>query len=187
MSLEEIKKIIEDSSSKAECNKRIWGYSNGKTSSKLDKLILENNIDISHFGRKRKYDKIEKECPVCQTRFKTLDGHPREKTTCSYSCSNTFFRSGLDNGNWNNDRYRTTCFAFHKKECIICGESKIVGVHHYDENHYNNSPENLVPLCPTHHQYFHSQYRNLVESQIDEYVEKFKKTKQKNILYDDII
>ena len=109
-----------------------------------------------------------KQCPVCEIKFFG------NKVTCSYSCANTYFRTGKDNGNWKDDRYRTTCFLYHKKECIICGENKIVTVHHMNENHDDNRPENLIPLCPTHHQYFHSTFRNEVEPKILEYIEQFK-------------
>lgn len=105
-----------------------------------------------------------KECPVCRIM------HSKGSATCSYSCANKHFRTGPNHGNWKQNRYRTTCFTFHKKECIICGESKIVEVHHMNEDKNDNRPENLVPLCPTHHQYFHSRYRNEVESKIIKYL-----------------
>ena len=104
-----------------------------------------------------------------------MKGSRDEKVTCSYSCSNTHFRSGKLNPNWKEDSYRSTCFHYHKKECIICGEEKIVTVHHFDENHNNNSPENLIPLCPTHHQYVHSQFKNEVIDKIVEYRENYLK------------
>jgi hypothetical protein len=112
-----------------------------------------------------------KECPVCNTLFK-----PNYKTqaTCSHGCSNTFFRSGTNNGNFKGTRYRTICFNAHEKVCIVCGEDKIVSVHHYDENNKNNSIDNLVPLCPTHHQYVHSRYKHLVQHIIEEWVESVK-------------
>jgi len=53
----------------------------------------------------------------------------------------------------NNKNYRTICFNYHKKKCVCCEESLIVEVHHFDENKENNSPDNLIPLCPTHHRY----------------------------------
>lgn len=106
----------------------------------------------------------QKECPVCGTK------HSKKGATCSYSCANKLFRTGENNGNWNPDSYRTTCFAHHKKECVVCGESKIVEVHHMNEDKSDNRPENLVPLCPTHHQYFHSKYRNEVEPKIRQYL-----------------
>ena len=95
--------------------------------------------------------------------------------TCSYSCSNSYFRSGQNNPNYKNgNNYRTICFIYHEQKCIICDEDKIVAVHHYDENHDNNSIDNLVPLCPTHHQYVHSKYKDLVIDKIDDYVKNFK-------------
>lgn len=112
------------------------------------------------------------ECLSCKKSFV-----PKYKgtTTCSYACSNTYYQSGTQNGNWKEDSYRTTCFHHHKKECVVCGEDKIVTVHHMNENHKDNRPENLIPLCPTHHQYFHSRYRNLVEPTILTYLENWKK------------
>jgi 5-methylcytosine-specific restriction endonuclease McrA len=62
---------------------------------------------------------------------------------------------------------------YHKKECVICGENKIVAVHHYDENHNNDSIENLIPLCPTHHNYVHSRYKDEVIDTINKYREEF--------------
>ena len=119
------------------------------------------------------YERIEKECPVCKTKFITSKGSPREKVTCSHSCANTYFRSGINNPNWNDNSYRSTCFHYHKKECIVCGENKIVEVHHFDENNKNNSPSNLIPLCPTHHQYWHSRYRSEIEQIVIDYITEF--------------
>lgn len=114
-------------------------------------------------------------CPVCTKLFKPSKQYKKGlSTTCSKSCANSYFRTGPNNGMWNHDTYRTTCFLHHEKKCIICGESNIVQVHHSDGNHSNNDPSNLVPLCPTHHQYFHSKYRSLVEPAIIEYIKNWK-------------
>ena len=158
---------------------RVLNLSTGGGGFKKAKRIIEdNNLDISHFNngayKKTKHQLIEKICPVCNSKFETRIGIRKEKVTCSHSCSNTYFRSGDKNGNWSDDSYRTTCFLYHKKECIICSESKIVTVHHLDENRKNNSPDNLVPLCPTHHQYWHSKYKTEVEETIYSYINKFK-------------
>lgn len=40
-------------------------------------------------------------------------------------------------------------------ECLVCGFSNIVDLHHLDENKENNKEENLVGLCPNHHKMFH--------------------------------
>jgi len=113
----------------------------------------------------------KKSCFVCDTPIKN---YKTSKGTCSRACANKHFRAGYNNGNWKTDRYQTTCWAHHKKACVYCGEDKIVTVHHYDQNHNNNEPGNLVPLCPTHHQYVHSRYRHIVQPSIDLYVEQFK-------------
>lgn len=109
----------------------------------------------------------QKECPVCKTM------HGKDGITCSYACSNKMFRSGENNGNWKQDTYQTTCWLYHGRKCLVCGEEKIVAAHHVNENHNDNRPENLVPLCPTHHQYIHSRYKNEVLPIVEEYVSKF--------------
>jgi hypothetical protein len=155
--------------------------SNGPSNRKnLKQFIDSYKINVSHFDKswkqkqEKKYLTIEKHCPICGTKFFTLKNHKKEKTTCSHSCANSFFRSSINNPNWKDSCYRTTCFAFHKKECVICGENKIVEVHHYDGDKKNNTPENLIPLCPTHHQYYHSKFKIEVKSKIDEYIKTFK-------------
>lgn len=179
-----MEEIIKNSKTRAEAIKKIYGFDNGKTREKFESLIVENKIDVSHLrSRELKYPPVTKVCPVCNTSFETKIGGKEEKTTCSYSCSNSYFRSGINNPNFgklicNNGsytHYRTICFHYHAKECIICGENKIVSVHHYDNNHKNNDPKNLVPLCPTHHQYVHSRYNSEVQNKIDDYVSNFEK------------
>ena len=111
-----------------------------------------------------------KECPVCSKEFSTSKGD--NNTTCSYSCSNTYFRSGINNGMYKagKSNYRGICFAHHDKACVVCEEDIIVEVHHLDEDHNNNDPENLIPLCPNHHKYWHSKNKHLVEKIVLEYV-----------------
>jgi hypothetical protein len=169
--------IIKNSKTKSQAIISLFGFDNGATRRKFEKLIVENNIDISHLSkRKLLYERIIKKCPICETEFETMENHPREQFTCSHSCSNSYFRSGKNNPNWkeadrikSENKYRRICFEYHKKECVICGENKIVSVHHYDENHNNNSIENLIPLCPTHHQYIHSKYKDEILNKVDEY------------------
>jgi len=119
--------------------------------------------------KKLKYKLINKTCPVCTKKFETSLGHPREKTVCSRACSNTYFRSGPNNPNWKESQYRSTCFLYHDKKCVYCGETNIVEVHHYDENKKNNLPKNLIPLCPTHHKYWHSRYRYIIVETVYNY------------------
>lgn len=114
-------------------------------------------------------------CEVCHKLFFDVGRNgAKAKRTCSYACSNTLFRSGLLNANVNKNSYKVICFAFHERKCLICGEDKILHVHHVDGDRTNNSPENLVPLCPTHHQYVHSRYSYLVLPSLEEYLKEFK-------------
>lgn len=121
---------------------------NGRGFKTAKKIINDNNLDISHFdggkNKKIKYDRIKRICPVCNLEFDTHLGGKREKRTCSKSCSNVLFRSGRNNGNWKDIaeygkrsrtyaiKYRNLCFQYHKHECVVCGENKILDVHHFD-------------------------------------------------------
>ena len=141
---------------------------NGKYSKIINAKFRHTNATLKL--KDLKYDTITKLCPVCGESFTTQKDHPREKTTCSYACSNTHFRSGINHPNHqiamsnnttpSSNNYQTICFHYHKYECCVCGESRIVEVHHFDHDHNNVNPNNLIPLCPTCHQLYHSNYRN---------------------------
>ena len=110
-------------------------------------------------------------CKVCDAPIKD---YLHSKGTCSRSCANKYFRSGEDNGNWSGGHYQTLCFSKHKKECVVCKEAKIVAVHHFNEDHSDDSIENLIPLCPTHHMYMHSKFKIEILHIVEEYVRQFK-------------
>lgn len=114
----------------------------------------------------KRYCKNKKKCPVCGKLFSG------KGITCSHACANTFFRSGSDHPNWKNGGggYRAICFLHHGKKCIICGEENVVEAHRVDGNRKNDDPKNLIPLCPTHHRYWHSRYRSLIENKVREYI-----------------
>lgn len=142
----------------------------------VQRFIKENKIDVSHFNKKGKQGLlystrlIEKKCPVCKKHFFISKLKKLNKTVCSNSCSNKFFPRGKARYK----KYTTICFSNHKKQCVVCGESRIVAVHHYDENHNNNDPKNLIPLCPTCHSCYHSkQFIDTVKPKIDSYVKKY--------------
>jgi hypothetical protein len=76
-----------------------WGinlgftYLNGRVSKILHNLIAKYNLDCSHFDRwhvNRKYQIMQKTCPICQKQFETKLHCKKEKTVCSLSCSNVF-------------------------------------------------------------------------------------------------
>lgn len=108
------------------------------------------------------------ECKVCS---KPVKNYKTSKGTCSYSCSNVYFNT-LRN---KDERlgYQALCFRYHGKKCLVCGEEKIVAAHHVNEDHCDDRTENLVPLCPTHHQYVHSRYKDEVQPIIDSYLESY--------------
>ena len=72
------------------------------------------------------------------------------------------------------NNYRIRCFEHHEKKCAICGETRVLEVHHINCNHEDNSPLNLIPLCPNCHRLYHSkEHRTLVEQKILDYQEIF--------------
>lgn len=89
------------------------------------------------------------------------------KKCCSRKCAAHYGGKAKVEKYGRSDHYTRICFSYHKKECIICGERKIVAVHHYDKDHSNISRDNLIPLCPTHHQYMHSRHRKEIEEKIN--------------------
>lgn len=151
---------------------------NGNNRNKLKKLCENYKIRLPRYKQKRKYELIEKICPVCEKTFTTLLNSPHEKTVCSYSCSNTYFRSGPNNPGYKDlettNSYRRICFEYHQKECCICKFDYIVEVHHRDGDKENNHPTNLIPLCSNHHRMYHSRHRPLVSPLIEDYYLKIK-------------
>ena len=115
-------------------------------------------------------------CSACGKKFYKSESKKRNSKSgrffCSRDCKDQSQRvGGIEEimPSHYGTAYRKICFTHHKKECVVCGEDKIVAVHHYDENHHNNDPNNLVPLCPTHHQYVHSKHKHLVIEKIDKW------------------
>lgn len=162
-------------------------HPNGTGARVLNALLEKFQINIDHFDRgkkNRRYQRTIKLCPVCSKQFSVGSGQKKEKVTCSVSCSNTYFRSGEANGSHldkqrriqNGERvetYSEICWKHHPRKCVVCNECLIVEAHHHNGDHDDNRPENFVPLCPTHHQYWHSRHRHLIQRQVDDYVTNF--------------
>lgn len=126
---------------------------------------------------------VSVECLVCK---KPVERRPDQiaksksgVSFCSSSCSathwNTIARREQAHPNFlgGEASYRAICFRYHEKECVVCKEKLVIDVHHFDGNRQNNEPSNLIPLCPSHHRYWHSPHRNLIEQQVTEYREVF--------------
>ena len=108
---ENLEFLIKESFSINDLCIKIYGYCNGNSTRKINKLIDENNIDISHFGKGKKrivIEVIKKVCPICYVEFETKK-NKKEKITCSHKCSNSYFRHGKNNPNFDIDEYRKVC------------------------------------------------------------------------------
>ena len=116
-----------------------------------------------------KIEEHKKNCERCGKEFIFVGRVKTKKYEgakfCSRSCANN--RQEWWNDNLTN--YRTIALKHHAEECIICGFNKIVAIHHIDENKQNNSPRNLVPLCPNHHEMVHSKWRSEIQPFIEEW------------------
>ena len=186
---EKLEQLILESNSKSEICRKLGIHNNGTNFKKIDNLVLEYGLKFESFRKSKnhiiKYEKIEKVCSVCGNNFETQKGHKKEKETCSHACANTFFRSGKNNPNYKDigqygvknrnysRKYREICFNNHKHECVVCGENLMLDVHHFDGDKKNNKPENLIPLCATHHNYWHSNYKYLIEEKVLHYVKEY--------------
>jgi very-short-patch-repair endonuclease/endogenous inhibitor of DNA gyrase (YacG/DUF329 family) len=106
--MENIKEIVEKCFSINDLCIKLYGYTNGNSIKKVNKLIEENELDIFHFGKGKKnikYKKINKSCPICGNIFETKEGNRDEKTTCSPKCSNYYFQHGNNNPYFDKEKY----------------------------------------------------------------------------------
>ena len=141
-----------------------------------NKFITYDKIKKSsdkRFGKRIKFTMI---CEKCEKPFSVKEReklHPeKEKYFCSRSCANSTGGKAKAQKYHSDDvaYYRTVAFRHHEKKCVVCGENKIVAVHHLNENHEDNDPKNLLPICPTHHQYIHSRYKCEIIDKVEEYL-----------------
>lgn len=49
------------------------------------------------------------------------------------------------------ETYRDICFRYWDECCAVCGWDKSIDVHHVNDDHCDDRPENLIPLCQNHH------------------------------------
>ena len=134
------------------------GFSDkGQYISIVRKFLVDNDIDISHFTVNGKPPKqfVVKSCICCGKEFTTEKRNTKEQVTCSRACSNTYFRSGENNGNYIDaaSAYRKKAFKHYAPVCVRCGYNNILAleVHHKDKNRKNSDIENLEILCANCH------------------------------------
>lgn len=123
------------------------------------------------YGPEIEHHKICESCTKSFTWFgRNLTKKYERARFCSVSCAH----SRADYWDENATRYQTIAFKHHDRKCIVCDEVRILDVHHLDEHRENNDPSNLIPLCPTHHRYWHSRYKSLIEQQVLDYIRDWK-------------
>lgn len=139
---------------------------NGKyhTQEYKDKISASND---KRYGPIKDHKKI---CIICSSEY-IFNGR---EFTKKYEQSNYCSRSCANNRRdwWKNNatNYRTIAFNNWDHKCAICSFDKIVAIHHVDENHNNNDPKNLIPLCPNHHEMVHSKWGDEIKPIIENLV-----------------
>jgi very-short-patch-repair endonuclease len=129
MNKEKLQNLANSCFNKTELAKMLgYTYYNGRITKKINDLVDNYEIDISHFDSSLKnkqrtiYDTITKECPQCGVKFETKKDHPKEKTTCSHACSNIFIKRKPS------ETYKTI-------NCVLCGDE--ITVKKQDRNKKN--------------------------------------------------
>lgn len=145
---------------------------------KVEEYRLKNSERAIALGNVRfgEYSKFEVTCKNCNIKFLVKERQNLFPSKIEYFCTRKCANATggkAKSAKYHSDEdahYATVAWRHHVKECVICGENLVVAVHHFDENHDNNDPKNLVPLCPTHHTYIHSRHKYLIEDKVNEYV-----------------
>lgn len=109
----------------------------------------------NRFGKKKKFEVV---CKSCDKPFNVIEReklHPmKDQYFCSRVCANSV--GGKAKAlKYGYTQYRTIAAKYHKEECVVCGVTDILDVHHLDENRENNDASNLVFLCPNDHYRLH--------------------------------
>lgn len=82
---------------------RSIGFSNkGQYVAIVREFLHSNDVDTKHFTAtgKPRPQTITKTCLCCGASFNTEPRTTKEQVTCSRACSNTYFRSGVNNSNF---------------------------------------------------------------------------------------
>ena len=149
---------------------------NGYYNKLFDKWINRFGCDVSHF---EKWLVIK--CQHCGNDVSILKSQKHKRKFCSLKCANQKVRGCAlprpDDTLICQNKHKVICFRYHKKECCVCGINNPVTVHHYNEDHDDNRPENLVPICANHHVLLHTNgFGKDIQPKVDKYVENFKQS-----------
>lgn len=124
-------------------------------------LLSKNSPDVFKYDPKKH---VVASCPICGNNFSAYKSQYRKY--CSASCQRraTHFKKGQRP--WNL-RYGNIVLRVKRRDnnsCVICGYSKIVHVHHIIPLRQEgfHSENNLVCLCPNHHEEAHRKLIDLV-------------------------
>lgn len=102
---------------------------------------------------------VEKKCLFCDSVFFTSPS--ADKDFCSKQCvvDHKVLRSKSPASFQTARKWMLARNMLNKcRDCGYDAEPKIIGAHHNDENRMNNSPENLIPLCPNCHSLRHMKH-----------------------------
>lgn len=177
--IDRFKQVLTQSETLAQiCNQ--YGFSNhGRNTGKATLVINKFNLDSSHLRTSGSFHAAPpkvKICPQCGIEFISKPGG-KDSVCCSHACANKYFswKQGTKNKITGIGSYRNTLQQEYERKgfkfkCCVCEESNpiMVDIHHIDENRYNNTLENLVPLCVLHHRTWHSTQDSLIFDKIVE-------------------
>lgn len=123
-------------------------------------------LDVHHLNEIETDQNPANVVPLCPTHHRYLHSHWPDDVRPAIN-------KYLDN--WAGEQYKSISLpdlTKIKKECCVCGEQKLVNIVALDGNETNVSDNNIIPLCPTHQAYYNGKNRQLIQQQVDTYVEK---------------
>lgn len=151
--------LVDGSLSSTEVVLKLGYTKKGQYITWLREYLIDNDVDISHWTANGKplVSKITKNCLGCNKEF--LSFSRDNQVVCSYSCSNTVFRSDKDNPNYITgiSSYRSKALKYYNNCCKYCSYNNLdaLEVHHIDKNRENNSIDNLEVVCANCHTLIH--------------------------------
>lgn len=143
----------------------------------VSKTVAER---ANHVRWKHRRQESQRRCEMCERWFDAPNFEPHVRvcgvtkpcsavdcqrpTTndmfCSSACSartnNRAGKTGYSryrerNGIKRKEGYRDVCLRHWPERCAVCGWEITIDVHHVDDDHGNDDPKNLIPLCQNHH------------------------------------